>query len=367
MSEIRHPNENPESVSPSQEAKKPEAVKPQEDDKKKLESSNEQKPNVEPQNEAVTSGSGKKHKPSGNDVQENGKLSPEGNDLPSGESFIEPTPERNKLSADLNADSKAAGTCPEDPRDKLANKESNYAENTPHPIESPGTKLDAQSDDHALKRGISNSNPDGLVDDDKAAKLQNKEAENGINSTSEKQPSSDVEPIKDTDDPNYKNRIDRTPVNNGHWENADGEPGVRGESKFVPDNPDVQKTLNENGVDGIEYRDGYPDFSPVSKFNTKLEPEDYQKSDRDQFASCNQNLQEAIFSDIGTGEIKDPELASHFSSDQLDDIRFGETPDGYTWHHDVEDGHMQLVPTDVHQTCRHSGGRALWGGGSDYR
>ena len=142
MSEIRHPNENPESVSPSQEAKKPEAVKPQEDDKKKLESSNEQKPNVEPQNEAVTSGSGKKHKPSGNDVQENGKLSPEGNDLPSGESFIEPTPERNKLSADLNADSKAGGTCPEDPRDKLANKESNYAENTPHSSESPSKKLD---------------------------------------------------------------------------------------------------------------------------------------------------------------------------------------------------------------------------------
>ncbi len=34
-----------------------------------------------------------------------------------------------------------------------------------------------------------------------------------------------------------------------------------------------------------------------------------------------------------------------------------ETPEGYTWHHVEDEGTMMLVPTDLHHTVSHTGGR----------
>ena len=31
-------------------------------------------------------------------------------------------------------------------------------------------------------------------------------------------------------------------------------------------------------------------------------------------------------------------------------------PEGYTWHHHQDSGYMQLVPSDIHDAVRHSGG-----------
>ncbi|MBK0018536.1 HNH endonuclease [Kosakonia sp. S58] len=33
-------------------------------------------------------------------------------------------------------------------------------------------------------------------------------------------------------------------------------------------------------------------------------------------------------------------------------------PRGYTWHHHQDSGYMQLVPTEIHDAVRHSGGIA---------
>ena len=57
------------------------------------------------------------------------------------------------------------------------------------------------------------------------------------------------------------------------------------------------------------------------------------------------------------------ELRDKFDDEQLDQIQHDETPDGYTWHHDVEAGKMQLVDTETHQKTGHTGGRSIWGGG----
>jgi len=35
------------------------------------------------------------------------------------------------------------------------------------------------------------------------------------------------------------------------------------------------------------------------------------------------------------------------------------TPIGYTWHHNEDMQTMQLIPTDLHQAIRHSGGVSL--------
>lgn len=116
-----------------------------------------------------------------------------------------------------------------------------------------------------------------------------------------------------------------------------------------------QKTVEDavgNQVTGV-----FPEFD--SKFNAQLSDDELQASDRDQFDECNRQLKTALESD--------PDLASQFTSEQLDQIQNGDTPDGCTWHHNEAKGKMQLVDMDVHATTGHTGGRSIWGGGTEFR
>lgn len=160
----------------------------------------------------------------------------------------------------------------------------------------------------------------------------------------------------------YKSRIDVTPINSGVWLDENGKEGVRGESKWCPDDTSVQQELKKFGVSGIEYKNGYPDFTSVSFFGCNLEEDEFFDPDRTQFDGCNFSLLCAIEDD--------PEFAKlyNFDEGQMEDLESGKTPYGYTWHHDTsENGFMLLVPTSIHQACRHSGGRSSWGGGSKNR
>lgn len=109
--------------------------------------------------------------------------------------------------------------------------------------------------------------------------------------------------------------------------------------------------------DGKAYDVVAPRFE--SRFDVVLNREDYERSDYLQSRACNEKLQEAVQTD--------PELASRFSGEQLEQIRNGDTPKGYTWHHDVYPGQLQLVDSSVHAITRHTGGRVLWGGGKENR
>lgn len=129
----------------------------------------------------------------------------------------------------------------------------------------------------------------------------------------------------------------------------------------------------EHPVTGVKYEkriveiDGYkvevvmPEFD--SEFDAQLPEELCLAKDKEQFKESNKQLYEAIQ--------KDPELAKKFTPEQIeqikDGIKTGSAPDGYTWHHDAERGKMQLVDSDTHGDSRHTGGKTLWGGGSDYR
>ena len=85
----------------------------------------------------------------------------------------------------------------------------------------------------------------------------------------------------------------------------------------------------------------------------------YQESDATQSKECNSQLQSAVETD--------PELASQFTPEQLEDIKNGDTPEGYTWHHDSIPGKMQLVDSNIHSKTGHTGGRSIWGGGTGKR
>ena len=163
----------------------------------------------------------------------------------------------------------------------------------------------------------------------------------------------DQNDIPDDYGSSFNDRERQTPINNGEWS------GDRGNSTWKPETEDVAEQLRQHGVDGIDYRDGFPDFSPVSAYEHQLPEELHESKDPAQFNDCNNALSNHLENN--------PEFARNFDDDQLEAIRSGEKPSGFTWHHDVEPGNMQLVPSRIHQNCGHYGGKNVWGGGTTNR
>jgi len=116
--------------------------------------------------------------------------------------------------------------------------------------------------------------------------------------------------------------------------------------------PYVEKTVKLNGE---RIQIVMPEFQD-SVYETKLPKELYLADDPDVFSHCTEQLKKALE--------RNSELADEFSDEQLDQIK-SEAPRirGYTWHHCGEPGRMQLVSTEMHEDNRHTGGKAIWGGG----
>lgn len=110
-------------------------------------------------------------------------------------------------------------------------------------------------------------------------------------------------------------------------------------------------------VDGKQYEVVVPQFD--SKYDAQLSEDKLKSTDREQFKECNAQLKEEV--------ANNKDLRSQFDDEQIEQIENGDTPDGYTWHHDADVGKMQLVDTEVHQKTGHTGGRSIWGGGTDNR
>ena len=112
-------------------------------------------------------------------------------------------------------------------------------------------------------------------------------------------------------------------------------------------------TLNGEKVEGV-----FPVFK--SEFNVKFPENLYKASDNEQMRYCTKKLAERIE--------RNPEFAKKFTPRQLEQIKNGEPRiSGLTWHHSEIPGKMQLVDANDHSTARHTGGRSIWGGGSESR
>lgn len=98
-----------------------------------------------------------------------------------------------------------------------------------------------------------------------------------------------------------------------------------------------------------------------SKFSVVLTEESYIASDNVHFQIANETLLESIK--------QSPTVADDIGLSQFDvqNLAYGITPEGYDWHHNEQPGVLQLVNEDVHQNTGHTGGRELWGGGSEFR
>ena len=104
-------------------------------------------------------------------------------------------------------------------------------------------------------------------------------------------------------------------------------------------------------MDGTLYEMVAPRFE--SFYTVQLPEELYLASNRVQFKNCSMETYQATTSD--------PQLRGLFSDEQLEQMRNGKTPDGYTWHHNVKTGEMQLVDSELHKKTGHTGGKYLWG------
>lgn len=129
------------------------------------------------------------------------------------------------------------------------------------------------------------------------------------------------------------------------------------DASLVEDVPFETKTIEL--PNGETYTDSFPVFDV--EYEVEIDEDMYLQSDYTHFTYANYELYEAIQAD--------PELAEDLGLSQADieALSKGDNPAGYTWHHNEEPGVLQLVDREIHASVGHTGGRELWGGGSEYR
>lgn len=150
----------------------------------------------------------------------------------------------------------------------------------------------------------------------------------------------------------YKERLDRTPSMenpNGKWS------GDRGESMFIPAADRVREILRNKGLEGINYKDGIPDFNPISEAKVTIQGMSQYR------LSLSGGNGERI---VGNYEKADIECAKAWNLEQRDgkddwthqDVKNWREANEYTWHEHNDMKTCSLVPTEVHDVCRHLGG-----------
>lgn len=150
----------------------------------------------------------------------------------------------------------------------------------------------------------------------------------------------------------YKERLDRTPSienPNGKWS------GDRGESMFIPTADKVREILRNKGLEDINYKDGIPDFNPISEAKVTI-----QGMSQHRLSQMGENGERIV----GNYEKADTECAKAWNLEQRDgkddwthqDVKKWREANEYTWHEHNDMKTCSLVPTEVHKVCSHLGG-----------
>lgn len=154
---------------------------------------------------------------------------------------------------------------------------------------------------------------------------------------------------KDIDKPIAKelDEVKGCPIegNGGHWE------GERGNSKWFPNRDEIPKNpltnpdgltwgqiLDKYGINGIEFKNGEPDFSPVAKGTVEIDH----------------------FTDNRYGKGGNFDQACERLAEQRgctkEEVKAWMKENKYTWHERSDCKTMDKVPTEIHGNIRHSGG-----------
>ncbi|WP_418186551.1 HNH endonuclease [Aliarcobacter lanthieri] len=143
----------------------------------------------------------------------------------------------------------------------------------------------------------------------------------------------------------YKN----IPQNGGVWS---GEPG---NSKWIPNKEDIPKQpygnekiwatiLEKYGVDGIEFKESEPDFTPIAE--SSVEIEDFTTNRDDNFFQADKNLAQKW----------NQKKRNQKDDWSISNIREYRKEKKLTWHERSDMKNMDLVPQEIHGNIPHSGG-----------
>lgn len=134
----------------------------------------------------------------------------------------------------------------------------------------------------------------------------------------------------------YDERLQQVPSGRGEWT------AERGESKFVPDNEMVRAKLEEYGINGIEYKNAIPDFSPVAKETVRID----MTSDRGKnFAQCDSKCADKWNRENHDGR-------NNWTAREVKKWR---QENEHSWHEGSDMETCQLVPRVIHNECTHMG------------
>lgn len=157
----------------------------------------------------------------------------------------------------------------------------------------------------------------------------------------------------------YEDRLACTPKetsNAGSWE------GKRGESKFIPnaETPEGKSALDkleQKGLNGIEYKNGEPDFSKGSEATVKIEN---MTENRNDYRGQDGDIRQGNFTqaDIKCAEKWNEEGKDNKTNWTARDVCNWRHENKCSWHERCDTKTMDLVPTEVHSLCKHSGGVA---------
>lgn len=154
---------------------------------------------------------------------------------------------------------------------------------------------------------------------------------------------------------NIKSEVDKfektnnfLPENGGEWS------GDKGKSTWEPNRDEIPKRppgneetwgeiLDKYEIDGIEFKDGEPDFSTISEGTVEIE--DFSTERNENFTQADENLAEQWTSEGKDGKEWSPQ-----------DIKEYRKENNLSWHERSDMKTMDLTPQEVHGNVPHSGG-----------
>lgn len=104
-------------------------------------------------------------------------------------------------------------------------------------------------------------------------------------------------------------------------------------------------------------RNGFPEFP--AKAEMRLPPGQRIGSRPEHFRAANEALR--VQEEANPGFLRGRGLDQRQIDHIMRNPPLGESPPDLTWHHHETPGRMQLVPRDIHDAVRHTGGHSIWG------
>ena len=157
----------------------------------------------------------------------------------------------------------------------------------------------------------------------------------------------------------YNERLSRTLKNDTFLGQYEGE---RGESKFIPSDATeagrkALEKLSEYGTNGVEYKNAEVDFSKCSEATVKIDKmTDNMANYRDEDGDiCLGNFAQA---DIKCAELWSKECKDGKNDWTPEDVENWRKEHNCSWHERCDTKTMDLVPREIHDFFKHSGGRA---------